>query len=98
MSPLLAQSRHGLLHCTCPLSGVKRHVSATDKLVTTATHGLRTSSFTDRDPYSTLHLNAALSHSRRISCDIGSRNRILGAAHQSNSILDIFARTLNGLF
>src|SRR5262249_33779112 len=22
--PLLAQSRHGLVHCTCPLSGVKR--------------------------------------------------------------------------
>src|SRR5215831_6404773 len=34
--PLLAHSRHGLLHCTCPLSGVKRtwvgalHVSAYD--------------------------------------------------------------------
>src|SRR5262245_2946663 len=24
MSPLLAQSRHDLLHCTCPLLGVKR--------------------------------------------------------------------------
>ena len=59
---------------------------------------MRISSFTDRDPYSALHLNAVLSHSRGISCDIGSRNRILGAAHQSNSILDIFARTLNGLF
>jgi hypothetical protein len=23
--PLLAQSRHGLVHRTCPLSGVKRH-------------------------------------------------------------------------
>src|SRR5262245_9510317 len=23
MSPLLAHSRHGLVHCTCPLSGVK---------------------------------------------------------------------------
>ena len=22
--PLLAQSGHGLVHCTCPLSGVKR--------------------------------------------------------------------------
>src|SRR5262245_34898511 len=34
--PLLAQSGHGLLHCTCPLSGVKRtslfatHMSAFD--------------------------------------------------------------------
>jgi hypothetical protein len=24
MSPLLAQSRHPLMHCKCPLSGVKR--------------------------------------------------------------------------
>src|SRR5262245_22764782 len=34
--PLLALSRHGLMHCTCPLSGVKRtclyalHMSAFD--------------------------------------------------------------------
>jgi hypothetical protein len=36
MSPLLAQSRHGRVHCTCQLSGVKRtclfasHMSAYD--------------------------------------------------------------------
>src|SRR5262249_31051384 len=36
MSPLLAQSRHELVRCTCPLSGVERtcvvamHESATD--------------------------------------------------------------------
>src|SRR5262245_8087815 len=28
MSPLLAQSRHELVHCTCPLSGVKRALYA----------------------------------------------------------------------
>ena len=45
MSPLLAQSGHRLLHCTCPLSGVKRtstcapHMSAFDPKRTLAVTG-----------------------------------------------------------
>src|SRR5262249_553799 len=30
--PLLAQSRHGPLHCTCPLSGIKRTSAARPSL------------------------------------------------------------------
>src|SRR5262249_20040380 len=32
MSPLMAQSRHGLMHCTCPLSGVKRTSQLTARM------------------------------------------------------------------
>src|SRR5262245_28693231 len=46
MSPLLAQSRHGLLHCKCPLLGAKRtsrltsFISASD-LEETSCHGAK---------------------------------------------------------
>ena len=30
LCPLLAQSRHERVHCTCPLSGVKRNAVASD--------------------------------------------------------------------
>src|SRR5262249_29690262 len=69
--PLLAQSRHRLVHCTCPLSGVKRtclfalHLSAFDPKRTLTSSSASLSRYKRRGPLRRAYATAPLHHTSR---------------------------------